>query len=229
MTRTSSRPRGPGRVRRHRGRRVDRVFGAVSVDETVLPASEAVVREIVGKTPLESILVTQRGEVEETITRAWQDRLARAGLHLAVERVRIVDAHPPREVVPAYREVSSAVSNVERYRNEAEAYAAEQSLQAKAEAQSIRDQAATRANRVHARAEGRAPRFWSVSSLMPSIPIFPPSGCSGGRSAQPWRAAPSSCSTPESRGAAMSGWRTRRRSVRARSKRCHPPRLHPRT
>ena len=93
------------------------------------------------------------------MTRALQDRLARAGLHLVVERVRIVDAHPPREVVPAYREVSRAVSDVERYRNEAEAYAAEQSLQAKAEAQSIRDQGATRASQVHARAEGESAAF----------------------------------------------------------------------
>ena len=74
---------------------------------------------------------------------------------------------------------------------------------------------------------GKAPRSWSAISLMPSIPIFPPSGCSRGRSALPLRAAPSSCSTPESRGAVMSGWRTRRRSGRARSNRCPPPRLRP--
>jgi len=138
---------------------VDRIFGAVNVDEMVLPAAEAVVRETVGKTPLEAILVTHRGAVEETLTRALQDRVDRSGLHLIVEQVRIVDAHPPREVVPAYREVSSAVSDVERYRNEAEAYAAEQSLQARAEAQSIRDQGASRADQVHARAEGESAAF----------------------------------------------------------------------
>jgi len=138
---------------------LDRVLGSVGVDETVQPAAEAVVRETVCKTPLEAILVTHRGEVEETMTRALQDRLARAGLHLVVERVRIVDAHPPREVVPAYREISRAVSDVERYRNEAEAYAAEQSLEAEAESRSIRDQGATRGNQVHARAEGESAAF----------------------------------------------------------------------
>ena len=35
-------------------------------------------------------------------------------LAIAVDRVRVVDAHPPREVVPAYRDVSAAVSDVER-------------------------------------------------------------------------------------------------------------------
>ena len=138
---------------------LDRIFGAVSVDELVLTAAEAVVRETVGSTPLEAILVTDRSEVEETMTRELQDRLTRADLHLVVARVRIVDAHPPREVVPAYREVSRAVSDVERYRNEAQGYAAEQSLQAEAESRSIRDQGATRASQVHARAKGESAAF----------------------------------------------------------------------
>ena len=59
----------------------------------------------------------------------------RCGLGVKVDRVRVVDAHPPREVVPAYRDVSAAVSDVERLRNEAEAYAAERALSATAEAQ----------------------------------------------------------------------------------------------
>ncbi|MGC8643737.1 MAG: cation-translocating P-type ATPase family protein, partial [Isosphaeraceae bacterium] len=137
----------------------DRIFGAVNVEETVLPAAEAVVRETVGKTPLEAILVTDRDPLEQALTSALQDRLARVGLHQVVERVRIVDAHPPREVVPAYREVSAAVSDAERYHNEALAYAAEQALQGKAEAQSIRDQGATRASEVRSRSEGESGAF----------------------------------------------------------------------
>ena len=45
------------------------------------------------------------------------------------------------------------------YRNEAEAYAAEQSLQASAGAQSIRDKGAGKADQVHARAEGESTAF----------------------------------------------------------------------
>ena len=71
----------------------------------------------------------------------------------------MVDAHPPREVVPAYRDVSAAVSDAERYRNEAEAYAAEQHWSALAEAQGRRDAAATRAAQLKARAEGEQPAF----------------------------------------------------------------------
>jgi regulator of protease activity HflC (stomatin/prohibitin superfamily) len=104
-------------------------------------------------------LVLDREPIEQAMTRALQERLARAQLHQTVQRVRIVDAHPPREVVPAYREVSRAVSDVERYRNDAEAYAAEQALEARALAQSIRDQGATQASQVHARAKGESAAF----------------------------------------------------------------------
>lgn len=138
---------------------MDRLFGAVNVEETVFPAAEAVVREMMGKAPLEAILVSDRAGLEQALSTALQDRLHRVGLHQVVERVRIVDAHPPREVVPAYREVSAAVSDVERYHNEALAYAAEQSLQGKAEAQSIRDQGASKATEFRWRAEGESAAF----------------------------------------------------------------------
>ena len=62
-------------------------------------------------------------------------------------------------MVPAYREVSRAASDVERYRNEALAYAAEQALEGKAEAESIRDQGATRASEVRSRTEGESAAF----------------------------------------------------------------------
>ena len=63
-----------------------------------------------------------------------RERLAASGVTVAVDHVRVVDAHPPREVVPAYRDVSAAVSDVERFRNDAEAFAAEQRWGARAEA-----------------------------------------------------------------------------------------------
>ena len=71
----------------------------------------------------------------------------------------MVDAHPPREVVPAYRDVAAAVSDVERYRNEAEAYAAEQHWSALAEAQGRRDAAATRSRAAQGPRRGRAAAF----------------------------------------------------------------------
>ncbi len=87
----------------------------------------------------------------------------------------MIDAHPPREVVPAYRDVSAAVSDAERYRNEAEGYAAEQEWGARAEAQARRDSAATAAHRLKRRADGQSRAFLarlSAHALRPDLTEF---------------------------------------------------------
>jgi regulator of protease activity HflC (stomatin/prohibitin superfamily) len=132
----------------------DLVFGVANVEAGVHHAAEGAFREAVGRTPLETILVGGRQQFEEEIRDQLQERLDDEGVHVAVERVRIVDAHPPREVVPAYRDVSAAISDVARYRNDAEAFAAERKWSAVAEAQAKRDEAGTDAHRLQTRAEG---------------------------------------------------------------------------
>jgi regulator of protease activity HflC (stomatin/prohibitin superfamily) len=132
----------------------DLVFGVAEVDAGVQHAAEGAFREAVGRTPLETILVGGRRTFEAEVRDRLQERLDSAGVRVAVERVRVVDAHPPREVVPAYRDVSAAVSDVERYRNDAEAFAAERRWSAVAEAQARRDEAATAAHGMQTRAEG---------------------------------------------------------------------------
>jgi Cu+-exporting ATPase len=135
------------------------LFGVASVDAGVSAAAEGAFREAVGRTPLEDILAAGRRGFEADVEARLRDRLAATGLKVAVDRVRVIDAHPPREVVPAYRDVSAAVSDAERYRNEAEAYASEQSWSARAEAQAKRDTASSLGHRLKARAEGDRQAF----------------------------------------------------------------------
>jgi regulator of protease activity HflC (stomatin/prohibitin superfamily) len=135
------------------------LFGAAAVEPSVAAAAEGVFRETVGRTPLEDLLVADRRGFEAAVLRRLQARLGAAGLKVGIDRVRVVDAHPPREVVPAYRDAAAAVSDAERYRNEAEAYAAEQHWAALAEAQARRDAAATRGVQLKARARGEQQAF----------------------------------------------------------------------
>ena len=86
-----------------------------------------------------------------------------------VDRVRVVDAHPPREVVPAYRDVSAAVSDAERSLNQARADAAERHWSALAEAEAIRDAAKTRADRL-VKPSARAKRRPSSPGSRPTRP-----------------------------------------------------------
>ncbi len=137
----------------------DLLFNVAAVENGVTAAAEGAFREAVGRTALEDILAAHRGDFETEVGRLLRARLAATGLMVTVDQVRVVDAHPPREVVPAYRDVSAAVSDAERYRNEAEAYASEQRWQGKAEAQARRDGAAARAALLRARADGERAAF----------------------------------------------------------------------
>lgn len=137
----------------------DVLFGVVAVDSSVSAAAEGVFREAAGRTPLEAILVGGRREFEAGVAEKLRARLAEQGIQIAIDRVRVVDAHPPREVVPAYRDVSAAVSDVERYRNDAEAFASERHWSAIAESTSLRDSAGARSQRLKSRAGGAKKAF----------------------------------------------------------------------
>jgi regulator of protease activity HflC (stomatin/prohibitin superfamily) len=130
------------------------VFGVASVDASVAAAAEGAFREAVGRTSLEDILAEGRRGFEAEVEARLRRRLASTGLGVAVDRVRVTDAHPPLEVVPAYRDVSAAVSDAARYHNEAEAYAAERHWSGLAEARARLDGASARGHSLATRAEG---------------------------------------------------------------------------
>jgi Cu+-exporting ATPase len=140
------------------------LFNVADVESSVSRAAEGVFREVVGRTPLEAILVSGRREFEGEVERVLRQRLRDSGLGVLVDTVRVVDAHPPREVVPAYRDVSSAVSDAERSLNQARAEAAQRHWSALAEAAGIRDAAATRADRLVNRLSGEKAAFLAKAS-----------------------------------------------------------------
>ncbi|HEY2154088.1 MAG TPA: SPFH domain-containing protein, partial [Isosphaeraceae bacterium] len=142
----------------------DLLFGVARLDDSVAAAAERAFREAVGKTPLEDVLASGRRAFEREVESRLRDRLTATGLKVTLDRVRVTDAHPPREVVPAYRDVSAAVSDAARYRNEAEAYATEQLWSGRAEAQARRDAASARGHALATRAEGDRRAFLARAS-----------------------------------------------------------------
>ncbi len=146
------------------------VFGVASVDATVAASAEGAFREAVGRTPLEEILAEGRRGFEAEVEARLRTRLAATGLAVAVDRVRVTDAHPPIEVVPAYRDVSAAVSDAARYRNEAEAYAAERRWSGRADARGRLDAASARGHSLATRAEGDRRAFLARAQAHASRP-----------------------------------------------------------
>jgi Cu+-exporting ATPase len=148
------------------------LFGVADVENTVTAAAEGVFREVIGRSSSESLLVSRRHELEVELLRGLQARLEVSGVGVAVDRVRVVDAHPPREVVPAYRDVSAAVSDAERSLNQARAAAALAHWSAVAEAETTRDLAKSQAARLVSRAQGEKTAFLAKAAAHDAAPAL---------------------------------------------------------
>jgi Cu+-exporting ATPase len=148
------------------------LFSVSDVENTVAAAAEGVFREVIGRTRLEEILVSRRHDLEADLTRRLQERLLASGLSLAVDQVRVVDAHPPREVVPSYRDVSAAVSDAERSLNQARAAAAQTHWAAIAEGEATRDAARIRSARLVSRAQGEKSAFLARAAAHRASPAL---------------------------------------------------------
>ena len=134
-------------------------LSAVDPERTFRAAFEAVLRERVGREPLETLLTTGKAQLEQDIADELSARLARLEIGLEALGVRLRDAHPPAEVVDAYRDVSTAWEERGRAINQAEAYRNE--TVPKARGQSYADVRSAYADSVErvSRARGDAARF----------------------------------------------------------------------
>ena len=116
------------------------------------------------------ILSERRGEIEAEIMARLQHSLAaytpadRESPIFTVEAVCLGDVHPPLEVVPAFREVASALEDKEARINRAKAYQCEVSMLVQGQAaKRVLDAEAFRQHRAQ-RAGGDAERFTAVAA-----------------------------------------------------------------
>jgi len=91
-------------------------------DTAVKAVAESAMREVVGKTPLQSILTRGRGQVQIQAAELMQKTLDSWGSGVSVVEVQIRSANPPQEVVAAFREVANAGQDAESAINEANTY-----------------------------------------------------------------------------------------------------------
>jgi regulator of protease activity HflC (stomatin/prohibitin superfamily) len=94
--------------------------------------AEGAIREAVAVRPLlaergedaAELLTGGRGDLEESIRDRLQARAnaLQLGIEILPRGVCLQDVHPPLDVVPAFRDVSSAFKEKERMKNEADAY-----------------------------------------------------------------------------------------------------------
>jgi len=138
-------------------------------DILVRDVAEAGLRAEMSRCPIDSLLGSRRGEIEKAIRNRMAHLLKGTGL--AVAGIFLGDVHPPLDVVPAFREVTSAREEKEARINDAEAYQYERQALARGEARKELQSAEARSGDRTERAGGSAARFLSLSDAYRSGPV----------------------------------------------------------
>ena len=140
----------------------DYVFNMQNPDQTVNVAAQSVLREIVGQSEMMPIISGDRGKVEDETKEELQKVLDDFGAGIKIVRVKLQKADPPKQVVDAFNEVQRAKADMERFKNEAEAYRNEILPKSRGEAEQRLQNAQAYKQSIIAKAQGEAERFATV-------------------------------------------------------------------
>ena len=129
---------------------------------TVKAASETAMREVIAKSRIQQILTEGRSKIEIETQEIIQNILDEYESGIQITQVQTQKADPPDQVIDAFRDVQAARADMERSKNEAEAYANDVIPRARGEAAKIMQAAEAYKQKVVAAAEGEASRFVSI-------------------------------------------------------------------
>ncbi len=109
------------------------VFGSSAPDVVLRATGESLLRQVIARVSLDDVLTDARRTIEDRTAKRLKVAVADYGLGIEVVAVNLLDVHPPKQVVPAYRQVADALELREQFVNEAEAYYARKVLSAAGE------------------------------------------------------------------------------------------------
>ena len=138
------------------------LFKIQDPQETVKAASETAMREVIAKSNIQPILTEGRSKIEIETQEIIQDILDEYESGIQITQVQTQKADPPDQVIDAFRDVQAARADMERSKNEAEAYRNDVIPRARGEAARILQAAEAYKKEVVAKAEGEASRFISI-------------------------------------------------------------------
>jgi membrane protease subunit HflK len=99
------------------------LFNNRSPDDAVLQAAETAIREIVGKSSMDFVIFKGRAEVAVRAQKLMQEILDRYGTGISISTVTMQDAQAPQQVQAAFNDAVEAGQDLERQKNEGQAYA----------------------------------------------------------------------------------------------------------
>jgi modulator of FtsH protease HflK len=137
---------------------VDFLYKNRDADKAVLAAAESAVREVVGKTKLDSLIVTGLPEMADQI-QAILDSYQSGILITSVSRQK---GAAPKQVKEAFDDVNRAQQDLQKQKNEGQAYANYVIPRARGAAARMMEEAAGYKQKVENEAKGNASRFEQI-------------------------------------------------------------------
>ncbi|NIO43824.1 MAG: FtsH protease activity modulator HflK [Burkholderiales bacterium] len=137
----------------------DYLFNDRHPDETVKQVAEGAIREIVGKSKMDFVLYEGREEIATNARDLMQNVLDYYGTGISVSQVTMQNAQPPEQVQAAFDDAVKANQDLERQKNEGQAYYNDVVPKAEGTSARLMQEAEGYKQRVVAAAEGEASRF----------------------------------------------------------------------
>lgn len=138
------------------------LFNNRSPDDAVLQVAETAMREVVGKSKMDSVLYEGREQVAASAAKLMQEILDRYKTGINILRVTMQNVQPPEQVQAAFDDAVKAGQDRERLKNEGQAYANDVIPRARGAAARLLQEAEGYRQKVVANAEGDASRFRQI-------------------------------------------------------------------
>ncbi len=131
-------------------------------ETAVMLAAESAVREIVGRSRIDSVLYEQRDAIAAEVAKSVQEQLDRLKAGIVIVNVNVQSVQPPEQVQAAFEDTLKAGQDGDRLKKEGLAYASDVIPKAQGTSARLREESEGYKSRVIAQAEGDAQRFNSV-------------------------------------------------------------------
>jgi len=138
------------------------LFNTRNPENTVKSVAESMMREVIGRTPIQPALTEARARIEQEVTAGAQGVLDQYGVGVEITQVQLQKVDPPSAVIESFRDVQRANTDADRARNEAESYRNDIVPRARGDAARITAEADGARQANIAEAGGQAQRFLSV-------------------------------------------------------------------
>jgi membrane protease subunit HflK len=146
------------------------LFNNRSAEEAVRGIAETAIREVVGKSKLDFALYEGRDEVSINTKKLMQEVLDRYKTGINVVSVTMQNAQPPEQVQAAFEDAVKAKQDLERQKNEGQAYANDVIPKARGTASRLLQEANGYKLRVENEAQGNASRFNQIFAQYQQAP-----------------------------------------------------------